>query len=59
MTLNSAEEQFVKGLFAEMVKQKQIEILNKEMWEKVEAAKPDWVKVVEIKREYSEKTKHI
>ncbi len=59
MTLNSAEEQFLKGLYAEKVKQKQIELLNKEMWEKVEKAKPDWVKVVAIKREYSELTKHI
>ena len=59
MTLNSAEEQFLKGLYAKAVKQKEIEILNKEMWEKVEEAKPDWVKVVSIKREYSELTKHI
>ena len=52
--LTNEEETYVKELYAERVKYEQREILDKEMWEKVEIEKKkkDWTKVVEIKREY-------
>ncbi len=53
MTLANDEMQFVKELYVEKIKRGQVVILNEEMWTKVEAAKPDWEKVVKIKREYA------
>ncbi len=53
MILTDNEMQFVKELYAEKIKRGQAEVLDKEMWAKVEAAKPDWEKVVKIKREYA------
>ena len=52
--LLAAEEQFVKKLYNNKLKLEQIEILAKEMWEKVEVAKEklDWDKIQKIKKEY-------
>ncbi len=50
--ITTEEEQYLKELYAEKLKQEQIEILEKEMWKKVEEAKPDWGKVAEIKDEF-------
>lgn len=50
--ITKEEEEYLKELYAEKLKREQIKILEKEMWEKVEEAKPDWVKVVKIKNEF-------
>ena len=55
MILSDNEMTYVKELYVEKIKNEQIEILDIEMWEKVEIEKQkkNWVRVVEIKREYA------
>ena len=55
MTLTDDEMTYVKELYVEKIKNEQREILDKEMWAKVEIEKQkkDWTRVVEIKREYA------
>ena len=53
MILADDEIQFVKELYMKKIERNRIDKLNKKMWIKVEAAKPDWGKVGKIKREYA------
>ena len=54
MKLMDDEIRFVKELYIQKIKQLEIELLDEAMWIEVEAAKPDWKKVVKIKRAYRE-----
>ena len=53
MILTDEEMVFVKELYAQKIKQEQIEIIETEMWNKVGKAS-GWGEVIEIKREYRE-----
>ena len=52
--LSIGEEQFVKDLYSNKLKQGQIETLEKEMWREVGIAKAekDWVEIQKIKKNY-------
>ena len=52
--LLAAEEQFVKELYGNKLKQEQAAMLGKEMWKKVEIAKKreEWTEVQVIKKKY-------
>ena len=53
MGLTKEQEDFVIGIYSRDILQIEIDRLDKEMWGKIEQAKPDFKRVVEIKREYA------